>query len=45
MLGDAGSDWLAEGGQTIDVRTLWTSQVSLLTRYHWAEHPDHDRRS
>ena len=44
ILGDAGSDWLAEGGQTIDVCTLWTSRVSLLTIYRWAEHPDPDRR-
>ena len=24
------SDWLTEGGQTIDMRTLWVSHVSLL---------------
>ena len=29
MLGDAVGKWLAEGGQTIDVCTLWTSRVSL----------------
>lgn len=26
--GDPLADWLAYGGQTIDVRTLWTSRVS-----------------
>jgi len=31
MLGDTMADWLAEGGQTIDVYTLWASRVSLLT--------------
>ena len=45
ILGDALSDWLAEGGQTIDVCTLWTSRVSLSRSRHWAKHPDPDRRS
>ena len=45
ILGDAVGDWLAKGGQTIDVRTLWTSRVSLLTSHHRAKHPDTDRRS
>jgi len=31
MLGDTMVDWLAEGGQTVDMCTLWTSRVSLLT--------------
>jgi len=31
MLGDTMVDWLAEGGQTIDMRMLWASRVSPLT--------------
>ena len=27
--GDIMVDWLAEGGQTIDMRTLWASRVGL----------------
>ena len=30
ILGDVMAGWLAEGGQTINLRTLWTSRVSLL---------------
>ena len=45
ILGDAVGDWLTKGGQTIDVYTLWTSRVSLLTNHHRAKHPDTDRRS
>ena len=29
--GDIMVDWLAEGGQTVDMRTLWSSRVCLLT--------------
>ena len=28
LVGDALVDWLAEGGQTVDLRTMWTSRVS-----------------
>ena len=45
ILGEAIGNWLAECGQTVDLRTLWTSRVSLLTSHHWAKHPDPDRRS
>ena len=31
MPGDTMVDWLAEGGQTVDMRSLWASRVSLLT--------------
>ena len=31
ILGDIMVDWLAEGGQTVDMRTLWESCVGLLT--------------
>ena len=34
VLGDAVGNLLAENGQTIYVRTLWTSRVSLLTSHH-----------
>jgi len=30
MLGDTLVDWLAEGGQTMDMRILWRSRVGLL---------------
>lgn len=45
ILGDAGVDWLAQRGQTIDVRTLGASRVSPSTSHHWAKHPDLDNRS
>ena len=32
FLGDALVDWLAESGQTVDMRTLWTSRVSSVIR-------------
>jgi len=31
ILGDIMVDWLAEGGQTVDMRALWESCVGLLT--------------
>ena len=31
ILGDTMIDWLAEGGQTVDMRALWKSCVGLLT--------------
>ena len=32
-VGDELVDWLAEGGQTIDVRNLWASRVSPVSTY------------
>ena len=31
MVGDTMVDWLAEGGQTVDMRALWESCVGILT--------------
>ena len=45
ILGDAIGGWLAEGGQTIDMRTLWTSRVSMLKSHHWTEYPYLGHRS
>jgi len=44
--GDTMVDWLAEGGQTIDMHTLWTTRVSLLTsHYQYFSDVDCGRRS
>ena len=46
MPGDTLVDWLAEGEQTIDLRTLWASHVSLRLATTGlvilTEIPDHD---
>jgi len=35
LAGDGFVDWLAEGGQTVDMRTLWTTRVSLYSCTHY----------